>query len=50
MRVHRPTPARVEADGPWNLTYRKNGKWRKPQASELWEKIGYAAWASADPA
>ncbi len=40
----------VETDAEWNLTYRKNGKVAKPlQARELWEKIGYAAWASADP-
>jgi len=40
----------VEADGPWNLTARKDGKVMKTlPARELWEKIGYAAWASADP-
>ena len=40
----------VENDGDWNLTYRKNGKVAKPlKARDLWEKIGYAAWASADP-
>jgi ribonucleoside-diphosphate reductase alpha chain len=40
----------VEADGTWDLTYRKNGKVSKTlKARELWEKIGYAAWASADP-
>ena len=40
----------VEADGKWDLTYRKNGKVAKTlDACELWEKIGYAAWASADP-
>jgi len=40
----------VEADGPWNLTARKDGKVTKTLAArELWEKIGYAAWASADP-
>jgi ribonucleoside-diphosphate reductase alpha chain len=40
----------VEADGKWDLTYRKNGKVAKTlQARELWEKIGYAAWACADP-
>ncbi|MBV8790577.1 MAG: vitamin B12-dependent ribonucleotide reductase, partial [Pseudolabrys sp.] len=40
----------VEADGTWDLTYRKNGKVAKTvQAKELWEKIGHAAWASADP-
>ncbi len=40
----------VEADGKWDLTYRKNGKIAKTlDARSLWEKIGYAAWASADP-
>jgi ribonucleoside-diphosphate reductase alpha chain len=40
----------VEADGKWDLTFRKNGKTAKTvDAGELWEKIGYAAWASADP-
>ena len=40
----------VEADGQWDLTYRKNGKVAKTlPANALWEKIGYAAWASADP-
>ncbi len=40
----------VESDAKWDLTYRKNGKIAKTlDARELWEKIGYAAWASADP-
>ncbi|HVZ53943.1 MAG TPA: adenosylcobalamin-dependent ribonucleoside-diphosphate reductase, partial [Pseudolabrys sp.] len=40
----------VEADGKWDLTYRKNHKVAKTlDARELWEKIGYAAWACADP-
>ncbi len=40
----------VETDGDWNLTWRKNGKVAKPlKARDLWEKIGYAAWACADP-
>ncbi|MGB8896846.1 MAG: vitamin B12-dependent ribonucleotide reductase, partial [Pseudolabrys sp.] len=40
----------VEADGKWDLTYRKNDKVAKTlDARALWEKIGYAAWASADP-
>jgi len=40
----------VEAGSKWDLTYRKNGKVAKTlDARELWEKIGYAAWASADP-
>jgi ribonucleoside-diphosphate reductase alpha chain len=40
----------VEADGKWDLTYRKNGRVAKTlDARALWEKIGYSAWASADP-
>lgn len=40
----------VESDGPWTLTRRLDGKPAKTlQARELWDKIGYAAWASADP-
>ena len=40
----------VEADASWDLTFRKNGKIAKTlKARELWEKIGHAAWASADP-
>jgi ribonucleoside-diphosphate reductase alpha chain len=41
----------VDADRDWDLFWRtKNGKIaRTVKARELWEKIGYAAWASADP-
>ncbi|SIR39195.1 ribonucleoside-diphosphate reductase class II [Rhizobium sp. RU35A] len=40
----------VETDGNWNLTARKDGKVLKTlKARDLWEKISYAAWASADP-
>ena len=40
----------VENDGEWNLTRRLDGKVSKTmKARDLWEKIGYAAWASADP-
>ncbi len=40
----------VESDGEWNLTRRLDGKVAKTlKARDLWEKIGYAAWASADP-
>ncbi|MBV6650842.1 MAG: adenosylcobalamin-dependent ribonucleoside-diphosphate reductase, partial [Hoeflea sp.] len=40
----------VEADGEWNLTARKDGKVMKTlKARDLWESIGHAAWASADP-
>jgi ribonucleoside-diphosphate reductase alpha chain len=41
----------VEADGDWDLTWRtKPGKISKTlKARDLWEKIGHAAWACADP-
>src|SRR6187399_45841 len=40
----------VETDGDWNLNARKDGRVMKTlKARELWEKIGHAAWASADP-
>jgi ribonucleoside-diphosphate reductase alpha chain len=40
----------VENDSDWNLTRRKDGKVAKTlKAKELWEKIGHAAWACADP-
>ena len=40
----------VETDSEWNLVARTTGKVTKTlKARDLWEKIGYAAWASADP-
>ncbi|MFY8094169.1 MAG: vitamin B12-dependent ribonucleotide reductase [Niveispirillum sp.] len=40
----------VQSDGPWNLTRRTDGKVSKTlRARDLWDKIGYAAWQSADP-
>ncbi|WP_394689230.1 vitamin B12-dependent ribonucleotide reductase [Hoeflea sp.] len=40
----------VETDGDWNLTARKDGSVMKTlKARDLWEQIGHAAWASADP-
>ena len=42
----------VEADGDWDLTWRTRGKKgvaKTLKARDLWEKIGHAAWASADP-
>ncbi|MEP2980742.1 MAG: vitamin B12-dependent ribonucleotide reductase [Lentilitoribacter sp.] len=40
----------VESDGDWDLVGRRDGKVTKTlKARELWESIGYAAWASADP-
>ncbi len=40
----------VEQDSDWTLTRRLDGKPHKAmKARELWDKIGRAAWASADP-
>jgi ribonucleoside-diphosphate reductase alpha chain len=40
----------VETDGDWNLYRRTDGKIsRTIKAKDLWESIGNAAWASADP-
>nr|WP_319382360.1 vitamin B12-dependent ribonucleotide reductase [uncultured Roseibium sp.] len=40
----------VADDGDWDLTARRTGETLKTiKAKELWEQIGYAAWASADP-
>ncbi|MFO0998476.1 MAG: vitamin B12-dependent ribonucleotide reductase [Alphaproteobacteria bacterium] len=40
----------VEADGEWRLIRRTDGKVSHTvKARELWEKIGHAAWACADP-
>ncbi len=40
----------VETDRDWDLTWRnRKGAAKTVKARELWEKIGYAAWACADP-
>lgn len=40
----------VENDADWDLIGRRDGKVTKTlKARDLWESIGYAAWASADP-
>ncbi|NNF72945.1 MAG: adenosylcobalamin-dependent ribonucleoside-diphosphate reductase, partial [Rhodobacteraceae bacterium] len=40
----------VEEDGDWELVNRKDGTIAKTvKACDLWEKVGHAAWACADP-
>ena len=40
----------VENDNDWNLIRRTDGKVHKTvRARDLWDRISYAAWASADP-
>ena len=40
----------VESDGEWALNARIGGRTiKKLKARDLWEKVGHAAWASADP-
>ncbi len=40
----------VDVDADWSLTHRTTGKVAKTvKATELWDKIAEAAWASADP-
>ena len=40
----------VQQDGDWSLIRRTDGRVaRKVKARELWEKVGYSAWACADP-
>jgi ribonucleoside-diphosphate reductase alpha chain len=40
----------LENDEDWNLVGRGNGQTMKSiKASQLWDKIGFAAWACADP-
>src|SRR6185295_14759045 len=50
VRVSNAFLERVRADGPWQLTRRTDGTVSKAvRARELWDRIGHAAWASADP-
>jgi ribonucleoside-diphosphate reductase alpha chain len=40
----------VETDGEWNLTARRDGRVTKTlRARDLWDQVGHAAWACADP-
>jgi ribonucleoside-diphosphate reductase alpha chain len=50
VRVTNGFLEQVGADGDWQLTRRTDGKPSKSlKARELWDKIAFAAWASADP-
>jgi ribonucleoside-diphosphate reductase alpha chain len=50
VRVTNAFLDRVADDGEWPLIRRVDGKIAKNvRAKELWERIAYAAWASADP-
>ncbi|WP_374375759.1 vitamin B12-dependent ribonucleotide reductase [Dongia sp.] len=50
VRVSNDFIQRVLDDSDWNLMRRTDGKVHKTlKARDLWEKIGQAAWASADP-
>src|SRR5271167_2579027 len=50
VRVTNDFLERVRDDREWHLTRRTDGKVAKTlRARDLWDKVGYAAWASADP-
>ena len=50
VRVSNDFIQKVLDNGEWNLISRVNGKPTKTiPARDLWDKIGHAAWASADP-
>jgi len=50
VRVTDDFLAAVEKDLNWDLTFRTTGEVAEQiKARDLWEKIGYAAWACADP-
>ncbi len=50
VRVTDAFLAAVNEDGDWDLVRRTDGKVaRTVKARKLWEKIGHAAWACADP-
>ncbi len=50
VRVSNEFLQKVLDDGEWELINRKDGSVAKRiKAKELWENIGYAAWACADP-
>jgi ribonucleoside-diphosphate reductase alpha chain len=50
VRVNDDFLRAVQADGDFDLTHRKDGKVAKTvKARALWEQVGHAAWACADP-
>ncbi len=50
VRIANDFFAALENDGDWQLKFRANGAVAKTlPARDLWDKIVYAAWASADP-
>ncbi|MBV9686692.1 MAG: vitamin B12-dependent ribonucleotide reductase, partial [Alphaproteobacteria bacterium] len=50
IRVSNEFLERVQSEGEWELTRRTDGTVAKRlPARELWDRIGHAAWASADP-
>ena len=50
VRVDNAFLEKVIEDGEWDLIRRTDGKVEKRmRARDLWEQIGYSAWASADP-
>jgi ribonucleoside-diphosphate reductase alpha chain len=50
VRVSNAFLEQIAAGGEWQLTRRTDGKTvRTVSARALWDRIGYAAWASADP-
>jgi ribonucleoside-diphosphate reductase alpha chain len=50
VRVSNAFIAQLLEDGEWTLIRRTDGKVHKTlKARDLWDKIGFAAWASADP-
>ncbi len=50
VRIPNSFLEKVEKDQPWNLIRRTDGRVHETvKARDLWNKIGEAAWASADP-
>jgi len=50
IRVTNEFLEKVLADGEWNLIRRKDGEVAKTvRAKDLWQDVGYSAWACADP-